>query len=383
MPYRQLVNELCEFLDGDTDDIVQAARGRACATAADELEFERAARLRDRLVAVRKAIEKQQMVADRNEDLDVIGIADDELEAAVQVFYVRKGRVVGRKGFILDKVRGARRPGELIDRILEEMYGDEPPLGHAQAGARARATPRTSRRTRSGSTHLRGSQVQIRVPQRGDKRDAARDGHPQRQARSSPATGCGGPATTTPAAGRSPSCRTCSACPRRRCASSATTWPPPGHRLRRVDGGARGRPAEQARVPPLQGEGRAGQRRLRGDGGGAHPAPHGVPRRARPADRRARREARQVRLPAAAAARRRRQGPARRGRAGRRSRSGSTDEIPVASLAKRFEEVYVPGPQRAGRACPAAARRCSCCNASATRRTGSPTRSTASCAASA
>ena len=74
------------------------------ATAATDLEFEQAARLRDRLDAVRKAIEKQQMVADKHEDLDVIGIAEDELEASVQVFYVRKGRVVGRKGFMLDKV---------------------------------------------------------------------------------------------------------------------------------------------------------------------------------------------------------------------------------------------------------------------------------------
>ena len=74
--------------------------------------------LRDRLISVRKAIEKQQMVADRNEDIDVIGLAGDELEAAVQVFFVRKGRVVGRKGFVLDKVEDLT-PGGLVDRILE------------------------------------------------------------------------------------------------------------------------------------------------------------------------------------------------------------------------------------------------------------------------
>ena len=68
------------------------------------------------------------MVADRNEDIDVVGIAEDELEAAVQVFYVRRGRVVGRKGFIVDKVEDLT-PGGLVDRILEELYGDEPPLG--------------------------------------------------------------------------------------------------------------------------------------------------------------------------------------------------------------------------------------------------------------
>src|SRR6478609_1754368 len=100
--YRVLVNELCDFLDGDTDEIVRrlSADMRAAAT---DLEYERAARIRDRLQAVQRAIERQQMVAERNEDIDVIGIADDDLEAAVQVFFVRKGRVVGRKGFILDK----------------------------------------------------------------------------------------------------------------------------------------------------------------------------------------------------------------------------------------------------------------------------------------
>ena len=77
---------------------------------------------------MRKAIEKQQMVADRNEDLDVIGIADDDLEAAVQVFFVRRGRVVGRKGFVVDKVEDLT-PAELVGRVLEGLYDEAPPLG--------------------------------------------------------------------------------------------------------------------------------------------------------------------------------------------------------------------------------------------------------------
>ena len=137
---------------------------QASATA---LEFERAARLRDRLAAVRRAIEKQQMVGDRSEDIDVIGIAEDELEAAVQVFYVRKGRVLGRKGFILDKVEELP-PGRLIDRILEAMYGDEPILGVPKQvlvpwDAEGVAT------YEEWLTMVRGSRVQVRVPQRGDK----------------------------------------------------------------------------------------------------------------------------------------------------------------------------------------------------------------------
>jgi len=167
MPYRQLVTDLCEFLDGDTDEIVDRLEADMQAAATD-LEFERAARLRDRLLAVRKAIEKQQMVAERNEDLDVIGIAEDELEAAVQVFYVRKGRVVGRKGFILDKVEELT-PGRLIDRILESMYGDDPILGVPKQVL----VPYEAEELATYEEWLsmgRGSRVQVRVPQRGDKR---------------------------------------------------------------------------------------------------------------------------------------------------------------------------------------------------------------------
>lgn len=168
--YDQLVTEFIEFLEGDTDAILQrleAEMGRA----ADDLAFELAARLRDRLLSVRKAIEKQQMVADRNEDLDVIGIADDELEAAVQVFYVRRGRVVGRKGFVLDKVLPVTA-AELSERILEELYFDEPPLGMPKQVLMP-AVPEEPWVYEQWLTEHRGSSVKIRVPQRGDKRRLA------------------------------------------------------------------------------------------------------------------------------------------------------------------------------------------------------------------
>jgi excinuclease ABC subunit C len=136
--------------------------------AATDLEFERAARLRDRLTAVRKAIEKQQMVADKNEDVDVIGIADDELEASVQMFFVRRGRVVGRKGFVLDKVEELS-PGRLIDRILESVYGDEPVTGYPKQ-VLVPSDPDDAETYEEWLSYMRGSRVQIRVPQRGDKR---------------------------------------------------------------------------------------------------------------------------------------------------------------------------------------------------------------------
>src|SRR6478609_639236 len=125
--YDVLVSELLEFLDGETDAIVKRLETEM-RDAADALEYERAARIRDRLTSVHKAIERQQMVADRNEDLDVIGIADDDLEAAVQVFFVRKGRVVGRKGFVLDKAEDLTAE-QLVSKVLEGLYYEDNPLG--------------------------------------------------------------------------------------------------------------------------------------------------------------------------------------------------------------------------------------------------------------
>src|SRR5687768_10467161 len=124
--YMQLVVDLIDFLDGETDPVVKRLE-RDMLDSSDRLEFERAARLRDRLTSVRKAIEKQQMVVEGGEDLDVVGIADDDLEASVQVFFVRRGRMVGRKGFVVDKVEDLTR-AQLVGRVLEGLYV-EPTLG--------------------------------------------------------------------------------------------------------------------------------------------------------------------------------------------------------------------------------------------------------------
>jgi excinuclease ABC subunit C len=165
--YRRLVGELLDFLDGDTDTIVHRLEQKMRA-AADNLEYERAARLRDRLTSVRKAIERQQMVADRNEDLDVVGIAEDDLEAAVQVFFVRRGRVVGRKGFVLDKVEDLA-PGELVGDVLEGLY-DDPPLGVPRT-VLVPTEPDDPELYADWLGLLRGSRVDVRVPQRGAKRE--------------------------------------------------------------------------------------------------------------------------------------------------------------------------------------------------------------------
>ncbi|HEX2701540.1 MAG TPA: excinuclease ABC subunit UvrC, partial [Acidimicrobiales bacterium] len=165
--YGSLVDELVGFLDGDTASVVgrleQDMRG-----AATELEYERAARLRDRLTSVRKAIEKQQMVADRAEDLDVVGLVEDELEAAVQVFYVRRGRVVGRKGFVVDKVEDVSRP-QLVASVVQQLYAEEPALGVPRE-VLVPDVPDDVEVLQEWLSGLRGGRVSVRVPQRGDKR---------------------------------------------------------------------------------------------------------------------------------------------------------------------------------------------------------------------
>ena len=168
--YERLVAELLEFLEGDTEPVLRRLE-QDMATAAEQLEFEQAARLRDRLATVRRAIERQQMVGDRSEDVDVVGVAEDELEAAAQVFFVRKGRVVGRLGFLLDKVMDLA-PGQTVAAVLEQLYGDEPAVGYPKT-VLVPTLPEDLDVYRKWLTMQRGSRVDIRVPQRGPKRELA------------------------------------------------------------------------------------------------------------------------------------------------------------------------------------------------------------------
>ena len=176
--YDGLVSELLDFLDGETDPLVKRLEIKML-EAAESLEFELAARTRDRLVSVRKAIEKQQMVAEKTDDLDVIGMVEDELEAAVQIFYVRKGRVVGRKGFIVDKVEDLS-PAELIGQVLEELYYEEPPMGYPRevflpvlpndAPVYEEFLAERRKASREIGPGRLTTRVQLKVPERGDKR---------------------------------------------------------------------------------------------------------------------------------------------------------------------------------------------------------------------
>ena len=166
--YAQLTADLVAFLDGETAPILDRL-DKQMHEAADELEFERAARLRDQLTSVRKAIERQQMVAAREEDLDVLGIAEDALEASVQVFFVRRGRVVGRKGIVVDKVEDVDRPA-LVGGLLEQLYAGAAPEDVPRE-VLVPTPPDDVNLSTEVLSRVRGGRVRIRVPQRGAKRE--------------------------------------------------------------------------------------------------------------------------------------------------------------------------------------------------------------------
>ncbi|HVC69956.1 MAG TPA: excinuclease ABC subunit UvrC [Acidimicrobiales bacterium] len=120
--YDGYVEDVMSFFAGATDQVEKrllAERDRAAAA----LDFEGAARRRDQLATLRMAVERQQIVSDRPEDFDVVGIDDEPLEAAVCVFHVRRGRIVGRRAFIIDKVEDLTLAA-LVGRVLEQLYGD-------------------------------------------------------------------------------------------------------------------------------------------------------------------------------------------------------------------------------------------------------------------
>ena len=165
--YQVFVRGLTDVLNGDAEGITKDLEV-AMREASSALDFEKAARLRDRLAAVKRATEKQQVVGDNNDSIDVIGIFDDDLEASVQVFYVRHGRVVGRRGFMVDKVEDLQ-PGQFLNRILENLYGDEPAMGYPKS-VLVPYLPDDMDTYTEWLCGMRGNAVDIRIPQRGDKR---------------------------------------------------------------------------------------------------------------------------------------------------------------------------------------------------------------------
>ena len=136
-------NDLMGFLSGDTEPVLARLEAEML-EASEELQFERAARLRDRIAAVHKAAETQQMVSDRAEDFDVVGLAEDPLEASVQIFRVRRGRVVGHRGFVAEKVEDLSGPEFMAPGGLAGLRGGRGRGAPPAAGARGAGRPRAA-----------------------------------------------------------------------------------------------------------------------------------------------------------------------------------------------------------------------------------------------
>jgi excinuclease ABC subunit C len=186
--HRELAEDFCDFMAGQTARFTKRLEAEMRAAAQAE-EYERAARLRDDIAALGRALEKQAVVLGDGTDVDVIALAEDQLEAAVQVFYIRGGRVRGQRGWVVDKVEDVTA-GELVEQFLGQVYGEDavaaPQAGGADAAARdvdpelARGSiprevlvpvlPPAAAAVEEWLCRQRGSRVSLRVPRRGDKK---------------------------------------------------------------------------------------------------------------------------------------------------------------------------------------------------------------------
>ena len=172
--HRALAEDFCDFMSGQTSRFIKKLTADM-KHASDEEEYERAARVRDDIKALERALEKQAVVLGDGTDCDVIALAEDQLEAAVQIFYVRGGRIRGQRGWVLEKVEETTT-STLVERFLGQFYGE----GTADnTGAGSGGIPREvlvpELPPEAGAmtqwlSERRGGPVHLRVPQRGDKK---------------------------------------------------------------------------------------------------------------------------------------------------------------------------------------------------------------------
>ncbi len=165
--HREIVEDFCDFMAGQTTGFMKRLESRMYAASA-EMDFERAARLRDDIGALKRAMEKQQVVLGDGTDADVVAFADDPLEVAVQIFYVRGGRIRGQRGWVADKTEDVDT-GELVERFLLQLYDGEAGDGIPRE-VLVPAVPDDAPALEQWLSDLRGSRVSVRVPQRGDKK---------------------------------------------------------------------------------------------------------------------------------------------------------------------------------------------------------------------
>ncbi|MFB7081902.1 excinuclease ABC subunit UvrC [Streptomyces sp. NPDC056308] len=166
--HRELAVDFCDFMAGRTGTYIRRLEKDMMA-AAEEMEYERAARLRDDVEALKRAMEKSAVVLADATDADLIAVAEDELEAAVQIFHVRGGRVRGQRGWVTDKVENVDTSG-LVEHALQQLYGEE--TGDSvPKEVLVPALPEDPDSISQWLADRRGSHVSLRIPQRGDKKD--------------------------------------------------------------------------------------------------------------------------------------------------------------------------------------------------------------------
>ena len=170
--HRRIVDDFCDFMAGKTDQMIRRLEREMAAASAD-MEFERAARLRDDIEALRRAMEKQAVVFGDGTDADVVAFARDDLEAAVQVFHVRGGRVRGQRGWVIDSsatVDGALDTPALVERFVTQFYGPDEDRSSIPREILVPELPENADVLAEWLTQARGTKVTLRVPRRGDKR---------------------------------------------------------------------------------------------------------------------------------------------------------------------------------------------------------------------
>ena len=164
--HRAIAEDFSDFMAGNTGHFVKDLEARMQA-ASKELDFETAARLRDDIVALQRALEKSAVVLPDATDADIFALADDELEVAFQLFHVRGGRVRGQRGWVSEK--GAEQLADIVEHLLLQVYGDESREGVPRE-VLVPVAPSGRANLEAWLSELRGARVEIRVPQRGDKR---------------------------------------------------------------------------------------------------------------------------------------------------------------------------------------------------------------------